>query len=73
MLIPAPIEPPSQMPWEEFQHWVDSGAWFWDSMKTCALTGTLGILLIALPCVRLLRNRKKSANELLRQRIVGQK
>jgi len=58
-LLPGgPIEPPSDMPWEEFEHWVDSGAWFWDSMKTCAKCAALGVLLIAMPFVRLSRARK---------------
>ena len=63
MLLPAPIEPPGQMGWEEFKDWVDSGAWFWDSMKTCGKSATLGFLLVALPLVRLFRNRRQPANQ----------
>jgi len=56
----GPREPPSQMTWEEFKQWTDSGAWFWDSMKDCALWGGVGILLIALPFPRLMMKRKQS-------------
>jgi len=62
MLLPGPIEPPSNMTWEEFRRQVDSGDWFWSDMKTCAVSGGIGGLLIALPFARLLRKGKTPAN-----------
>ena len=46
MLLPGPIEPPSNMNEEEFWRQVDSGEWFRGDMKTCAVSGGIGVLLI---------------------------
>ena len=44
----GPIEPPSNMIWDEFVKWTDSGAWWKEAVRTSAIFAMGGVLLMFL-------------------------
>ena len=42
----GPREPPSNMSWEEFMKWTDSGAWWKEAVRTSTIVALGGVLLM---------------------------
>jgi hypothetical protein len=48
LIVPlgGPIEPPSNMAWEEFVRWTDGGAWCKNTVGTCIIVAGIGVTLM---------------------------
>jgi len=53
----GPREPPSNMSWNEFQKWTESGAWWKESVRTATIVAACGAALM------FIGGKRKSSNQ----------